>query len=1063
MAPSFRIVMSLLLLVGTVPASAEVPRKAGSPAVQSSLISQFTHRAYLREEGLPQNSVNAIVQTQDGYLWIGTQEGLARFDGNRFTVYNKRTTPALWNNYIWSLMEDRRGGLWAGTNGGGVTKWSASGVVTYTTANGLPGNIVWCTFQDEDSTVWVGTERGLAFGRPDSERRDSAVFHPIPGLESVSVRAIGRAPDGTLWLATSSGPYSYRGGRLSRHRVPDEGPYHSIRRMIIGGRDRLLLGSGRTIFAVESGTPKTFAHIPGRTRTIVFDMQADTAGSLWVATGGEGIWRLSRGTWSSFTTEDGLPDDQVRSLLIDREGSIWAGTYGGGLNALHDAKFTAFTRRSGLENEFILSLSEGRDGSMWLGTYGGGLSRLRGTSVRNYPESPSGMPDVITSILEDRQGRIFLGSPELPLLQFDPSTGRIHHAVVDSPASVGCLFEDRRGRLWMGSPSGAAVLDRGRLTSYNRANSPLTEAVIAIEEGADSSIWFGTQGAGLVRLHRGAFTQFTSADGATDNVIALHADASGTLWIGSDGDGLVKLSDGRFRSYSTSQGLFDDVVFTVLEDHAGYLWMSSNNGIFRVRKDDVALFDRGLLRVIPCQAFGTADGMKSSECNGRRQPSGWIARNGRLWFATLNGAVMVDPTSLRASSPPPPVAIERIQADDREVAAAEGLAFSPGTQRFTFEYTAFSFLAPERTQFRFRLDGYDIDWIDAGPRRSASYTNLPPGEYRFRVIARNSDGGWNENGASVGFSLRPFFYQTRVFLIAALASVMFFAFAVGRLRVRQLQRREAELMDIVGERTRSLMAEKQRVEEALRDAEAARAEAERSREIAEEANTLKSRLLRLVAHDLKSPLISIKGFAQIIREQAARRSAPGEMADMIHGLTVNLVSQINQLLNSEAIESGKMTLVMTTVNVNRLAREVVSANKMFAASKRQTLEFRDTDHDACWVEADEARLRDAFDNLMTNAVKYSPPGKTIRVAVTRAASTVRFSVQDEGPGLTGEDKKNLFRTFQRLSAQPTGGESATGLGLSIANEIVALHNGTILVDSQEGAGSTFTIELPLLR
>ena len=1061
MPDHWKTILLLLFFLSVSAPAATNGDPASAPEWSVKPLAQYTHRVWMRDQGLPQNSVNAILHARNGYLWIGTQEGIARFDGSRFTILNRRTTPAFRSHYVWSLLEDRSGVIWVGTNGGGLTKLGTPKPSTFGIEQGLPGTTIWSLFEDAGGTLWVGTENGLAFLPSHARDLDMPVFQTVRRLRGIDVRSIAADTDGTLWLGTGRGLFALHDSTVRSIPLRKTAAVHAVRLLQVGGKWSVFFVEGNVLFRVERGVPVVHARLPFRTTVLIFGIDADTSGAVWLATAGAGICRLVHGAWSTFTSRDGLPDNQVRALFIDHEETVWIGTYGGGLNALYDAKFASYSRTSGLANEFVLSVSEGADGSLLIGTYGGGLSILSGSKVSNYSSGRAGIPPIVTSVFGSRSGRVYLCSPDMPPLQFEP--GRTHASPVcpGLPRSGNCLFEDRSGRLWVGDSRGVHVVSGSRVRAFGLLNSPIVAPVIAIVEGPDSTIWLGTQGGGLVRYRHGMFTRFTAADGLTNDVItALLPNLDGTLWIGTDGGGLIYFNGERFSSITSAQGLFDDIVFTILEDEQGFLWMSSNNGVFRTHRDDLIRLTNGRTRSITCQSFGTADGMRSSECNGRRQPSAWKDHLGRLWFATLAGVVMIEPSTLRPSQAPPNIAIERLIVDERDMGAADDIEIAAGTQRVAFEYTALSFVSPERTTFRYQLEGYDADWIEAGTRRTAYYTSIPPGQYRFRVTARTSDGIWNEHVAALQFRLRPFFYQTPFFLSAVLFLLVLGAFAFGRWRVRRLQRREVELIDLVAERTQNLIDEKRRVEDAYRDAEQARKEAERLREVAEEANKLKSRLLYLAAHDMKSPLISIKGFAQIMREETDRDSALREMTEMVQNLTLNLLTLINQLLNSEAIESGRMTLVLRRIDATQLARDVVAASMMFAERKQQTIRFDGAEWGTCMIEADEARMRDAFENLVTNAIKFSAPGTTILVRLLRIGPTVRLAVQDEGPGLTAEDKRRAFGKFNRLSAQPTAGESSTGLGLSVTREIVEMHHGTISVESEEGQGSTFFIDLP---
>ena len=376
---------------------------------------------------------------------------------------------------------------------------------------------------------------------------------------------------------------------------------------------------------------------------------------------------------------------------------------------------------------------------------------------------------------------------------------------------------DRAGTLWVGTlGNGIARLADGRWSTLTTHDGLPNDNVRTVVEAQDGAFWIGTDG-GLAHYTEGAFHKYGVADGLTsDAIYSVLLDPDGVLWVSTLGGGLHRFENGRFTAFTTQQGLFDSVVFQILDDGSGNLWMSSNRGVYRVSKTDLDAVARHRLSAVPWRLFGTADGMESSECNGGNQPAGIRIRDGRLWFATLKGAVAVDPDHVLTNTVPPPVQLEEVIVDKRQLDPNRDARLMPGPGALEFHYAGLSFLAPQRVHFRYRLEGFDKEWVDAGTRRAAYYTNTPPGTYRFHVIACNNDGVWNEKGATFGFTLTPHLYETRWFYSICVAALLFLATGVYRLRVRGLTRRKADLVRLVGERTRQLEEANQRLEQANR-------------------------------------------------------------------------------------------------------------------------------------------------------------------------------------------------------------------------------------------------------
>ncbi len=529
---------------------------------------------------------------------------------------------------------------------------------------------------------------------------------------------------------------------------------------------------------------------------------------------------------------------------------------------------------------------------------------------------------------------------------------------------------------------------------------------------------------------------------------------TGVLWIGTSG-GLTRYRDGAFTTFGPRQGLIDDVVFSVLQDGKGDFWLGGNRGISRVSRAELEKVAAGQMEKVGAVIYGRADGMRSDECSGLAQPASWRGRDGRLYFPTAKGVVVVNPDHMPRNQVPPPVHVEEVVVDGQPL---QGTSIPPGRQRFEFRYTGLSLLAPRKVQFRYRLEGFDPEWVEAGPLRAAYYTRLPPGDYTFRVKASNNDGVWNDDGDALAIVVRPFFWETRTFQALLTLSLVGLAALAYAVRVRNLERRRQELEGLVEVRTADLVREKERSESARAEAESQREAALRQREIAQEADRLKGELMSIAAHDLKTPLQSIIGYAELLLEQPTGERV-SEYANYGARAAQRMLDIVHKMLQSEAIESGQLSPDRHVVDVGRLGLATSGILQPQAEAKRQRIHAA-TDEE-CLVEGDEDWLRQVLENLLGNAIKYSPERRSIWLEVRREGDQVRLRVRDEGPGLSDDDKTRVFGRFQRLSARPTGGESSTGLGLSIVRQLVERHGGRVWVESDgRGQGALFVVELP---
>jgi diguanylate cyclase (GGDEF)-like protein len=768
-------------------------------------ITQYRHDVWNTKHGLPQSSVEAILQTQDGYLWLGTQEGLARFDGTRFTVFDKANTPALRHNRVLALLEDRARNVWIGTEGGGLVRMTDGVFTGYGAAQGLPNDRVRAVAEDAAGTLWVGTDGGLARLQGGRFRTYAA----REGLPGDAVRALAAAPDGTLWVGTRAGLARMRNGEVDRER-PGGAAAGPVLALWADADGTVWAGTRGGLLRLRKDGVRRFGPREGLPGGPVRALWRDREGSLWVGTEGSGLARLSGERAATFTVRDGLANANVVAIREDREGSVWVGTQDGGLTRLGAVKFVTYSVREGLAGDIVWPVLEDREGNVWVGTSDSGLSRIRGGAVRNYGTRDGLSSNSIQALAEDRDGALWIGTRGGGLDRLKDGRFTTYTTQDGLPGdSVSALLADRDGSLWVGirdsDSARLARLQDGVFTVYGTAQGMPEDAVHFIHQDRDGRVWLATNGSGLAVFRDGAFETYTTRDGLpTDIVNTLHEDGDGTLWIGTYGGGLVRLRDGRFTSFTTAEGLYDNAIFHILEDGAGNLWMSCNKGVFRVAKRELEELARGELSALHPVAYGVEDGMKSRECNGANQPAGWRGADGRLWFPTIMGVVSIDPARIRTNPVPPPVFVEQVSAGRALLPARDGLAFAPGTESFEFQYGALSLSSPERVRFRYKLEGLDRDWVDVGARRVAYYTRIPPGAYRFVVTAANEDGVWNEQGAAIAFKLTPHFYTTGWFYALCLAAAAALSWAATVVYRRRVKAREQTLLRVVEERTQQL-------------------------------------------------------------------------------------------------------------------------------------------------------------------------------------------------------------------------------------------------------------------
>ena len=1039
----FTMSLAVLILAALFPARAQ-PRI--DPAKS---ITQLRHEVWGTREGLPQNTVPAIAQTRDGYLWVGTELGLARFDGLRFTVFDKSNTPELKSNEIYALLEDRAGNLWIGTNGGGLTRLRDGKFQSFGVHEGLSSEVVQFLYEDRSGAIWIGTGGG---GLDRLSGGQFTAYTSKDGLADDTVFSIAEDAAGDLWIGTHGGLSRLSHGRITSYGTEDGLPSDYIR-CLYPGREGVWIGTnGGGLARWRDGKFTVYGKREGLTAPAISSLQEDGAGTLWIGSVGAGLIRYAEGRFDSYTSKDGLSSDDIWRLYLDRDGDLWIGTGGGGLNRLEDARFTPYGVTEGLSSDVVLPVYEDREGAIWMGTNGGGLNRLRDGKIAHFTTADGLADGLVFTVCEDRPGSLWIGTRKgLNHLENGKFTKYTMRDGLPSDKVV-ASYVDRQGVLWLGTRAGLTKFENGQFTTYTTRDGMSNNYVLAIEEDRHGALWIGTAGGGLDRLEDGRFEVFDSARGISNGVVwAIHEDADGAIWAGTNGGGLNRLKNGKFTSFTTRQGLFDDAIFRILEDAAGNLWMSSNRGIFRAARRELNELAEGKRRSVETFSYGTEDGMRSSECNGGIEPAGWKARDGRMWFPTMKGVVVFDPSAAEASGPAPPVLLEQALIGSRAVDLHGYSHAPPGSGQLEFRYAAIGFRSPGKTVFRYKLEGFDPDWVDAGTRRTAYYTNIPPGDYRFRVLAHGAEGAWTASGASLGFSLAPHFYQTTWFLAVCGLGAIGLASAAHSARVRHVHAKERLRTQVARERADELMkeiTERQRVERDL----------VKAKDTAERANRVKSEFLANMSHEIRTPVNGMLGMTELALES----ELTAEQRDYLTTARTSaesLLSVVNDILDYSKIEAGKLELDPIDFELYPLLEEAIRSLSFFAGQKGIELICDIPPSVPEFVRGDAARLRQIVLNLLGNAVKFTERGEVIlRVeSGPRVEESVelRFEVSDTGIGIPANKQNLIFEAFSQADNSMTRRFGGTGLGLTISSRLVHMMGGRIWVNSKMGEGSQF--------
>lgn len=751
-------------------------------------LTQYTRTVWTQEQGLPQDTIRAIAQTSDGYLWLGTDEGLARFDGYEFVVFNKDRGD-LPSNSVTALFAGARGDLWIGT-ADGLAHYQHGRFTRYTVREGLPDDAITAVYEDRAGGVWIVA--GIYLSRFENGRFTS--YRPGQALPLQAVRVVYEDREGNFWASGFGGVAKLVNGRFVTVVGPEKMDGDIVSALLEDHLGNLwVAGSKGLLVRSPEGKLRLYDSRDGLPDSFVRALWEDRDGNLWAGTNA-GLARLEGGRFVTATL-DRRDRDWVRCILEDREGNLWVGL-NSGLNRFRDDMFTFYSRTEGLPSDEPTTVRPDGGKGVWIGFHDSGLVHFAGGRMAAWTRRDGLASNEIFSIRQDRREGLLIGTREGVSRM---EGGRFRNFIVEDSLARRVAFdalEDRRGRIWVAAPGGLYRIENGRSDLVLPGGAMLNNAFVVLEEGRDGSLWAGTYGQGLWRLKEGRNQLFTVREGLANNQIrALVEDPDGTLWIGTFGGGLAALGGGAFRAYTSRQGLLSDNISHIEDDGRGSLWLSTTRGICRVSKRQLRELDSGALKTLTPTNYGVEDGLRSAQCAPGYPTGGGGTRtaDGRLWFPTSQGLAVLDPSPQRAVPGPGPIHVLEVSADGRRLDPGRAAELQPGVGRVQFRYAAIHLAAPERVRYSFKLEGLDRDWVQSVVRRVANYNSLPQGNYRF--VVRAAIGGGPSAAASYSFQVLPHVYETRWFLWLCGLGFAAAILAGYQLRLRQVRGRFALVLE----------------------------------------------------------------------------------------------------------------------------------------------------------------------------------------------------------------------------------------------------------------------------
>ncbi|ACF14342.1 histidine kinase [Chloroherpeton thalassium ATCC 35110] len=1020
------------------------------------------HRTWSEADGLPQNSINAIAADPNGWLWIGTQDGAAYYNGlawQSIRMPNHTTSNIIGPKCLLATPDSV---IWFGTEGGGLHalrpvvgltpedwQWQS-----YNTATGLCSDFLNCLYYGKNGEIYIGTDKGVSVLHngmiSDFPNKKNAIREPV--------FSIYQTKSGEIYFGTAKGIFVFQHEKLQRLDFPND---LSVRILsITEGADGQIFfcSEGEGIFVYAQKSVSHLAESDGLASNVVCSSFRSENGTLFFGTN-NGISLFHNNRFETLTEQDGLTNKVVLSIYAAPNGKTYFGTEVG-LSIYEQGSFLSLTQSEGLQDKVVWSIFQDSAEHLYFGT-SAGISFFDGNRLRAIGENTPLGKLTVRTIFESQDGTIFFGTNEGV---YALSHGNLHTFLPKSALSENTIFAilEHKNELFFGTrDNGVFIYDGKQLQRLCTENGLSSNYIYTLYKSPNGKIYIGTRGGGLAIYDGKTLFSLKKEDGLPNNdVRAIIQDSKGRFCFGTNSG--LSIYDGKtFTNLSDTSrpALPNNVIYQVQEDQFGRLYALTNKGICRITE----MRTPNTFGELPFKIaqFGKSDGLPSLEGNAG---ASFKDSRGRLWFGTIAGLAMFDPSQETPDTLQKPVLINKISI--RKLPASElskfltnknlqgELQLSYDQNDIHFDYACLSYKRESETRFQTQLIGYDDAPSDWKKSVRKEYTNLPAGSYIFTVRGMDYAGNISKP-ASVSFAILPAPWQTWwAYLLYVLASGGLI-FGLIRWRIATLEEQKRALEKIVAERTAEVVRQKTALET--------------SNEELRKLSNLKTEFLSIAAHDLKNPLQSILGFAQLVKENAKNAEMVAQMGDAIYQSSKRMFLLIKDLLETSKIESGKLELNQSPVDLASLASIVADSLQFQAYQKEQTIQVQM--EKSCDVLADGDRISEVLENLISNAVKYSPNKTTITIVVRKTRSEngdgqelVQLAVKDEGLGLSAEDKQKIFGRFQKLSARPTGGESSTGLGLSIVKTLVEAHGGRVWAESDgKNKGTTFFVELPAYK
>ena len=1017
----------------------------GQTFVNTSFARRYNILIWDESKGSPAN-VMAMAQDSAGYLWIGSENGICRFDGVAFSSFTRQNVKELPEDDCSTILVSQNGSIYFGLFGGNLAMLKNEHFSTLGSKEIFKGKTIISLCEDGSGNIWILTDGGGLLKYNDSGFECIAAKEELPAC---ALNAIANGSEHDVWLGSDEGLRRMKDGKIVNYTAGKSFPIHDAVTALLMDRDKnLWIGTaeGKLILYNKGKFVRSpYGQIQNSSKINV--ISEDSEGNLWIGTEGEGILIYQKAVrqFSKITTKEGLSADIVKCILQDHGGDMLVGTQGNGLNRFRKNILRTYTTADGLSENIVLSLFEGGDHTQWIGFQNGSINHYNKGKFENLSSifDIGGFP--VFSITEDKRNNIWVATIGKLIRYNGKKTSIFSPGIKLGNSLYHALYTSRDGTVWAGTDAGIYLIGEDKTTVLTKNNGLSDDRIFCFTEDHSGRMWIGTQEGGINIYDHGKITRISATDGLSDNLIlAIYEDAEGAIWVGTGHNGLNRIDGktGKIDFLGNVLGAPRMITF-ITEDPQGNLWFGTEEGIVAAGRKDLESFAMGKTKSVKIMKFGIPEGMMNEVCMGGVFPAGCKSPEGLIWIPTIAGITVIDPANSVIPSSFSTAFVEELILNNKSYGKSNSYILPAGGIHTEIKYSAPGFISPEKLIFRYKLEKYDHEWIQAGTRRIAYYTKLPPGNYTFRLQVCNHQGIWNEKETTIKIQVKPFFYQTAWFIISCILLVIILFYLFLKYRIRQVREKELELLVVA--RTEEIRKLNDELEQKVVD---------RTAQLLA-SNTELEAFSYSVSHDLKAPVRRIEGLILALNEDYAGKldETGRDYLNKISESVGNMGQLIDELLKLSRI--ARQELERMEVNLSGMVQRICEQLQKSNPQLQVDLKIQK----GLIIEGDARLLQIALQNLLDNAWKYSGKNQAARIefgSVQKEGKTVLF-VRDNGIGFDMGHYNKLFTPFQRLHSDDQF--SGTGIGLATVKRIVIKHGGSIWAESEPGKGSTFFFTL----